>query len=203
MPRPDPSAISEFGFRISDLPPPSMHPPPEAHCRRATVVEGLVARVARHSPGTGNLTVLATRDASSTVDTLQSASNAIYHSYLSERLGGRSPTWLSEGGWAGGGGGKRSSKASRRSNVARRRAKGAQRVRSSATDERLRLEGAATEAAWPRSRDRGRRADTETEVRTGFALRMTNRALREKRFLQPSTRGRGCGCGAGNVQNEQ
>jgi len=50
--------------------------------------------------------VLVTRSVSSTVDTPQSASKAIYHSYLSESRGGRSPTWLSEGGWAGGGGGK-------------------------------------------------------------------------------------------------
>jgi len=203
MPHPDPSAISDFGFRISDLPPPSMHPPPEAHCRRATVVEGLVARVARHSPGTGNLTVLATRDASSTVDTLQSTSNAIYHSYLSERLGGRSPTWLSEGGWAGGGGGKRSSKASRRSNVARRRAKGAQRARSNATDESLLSEGASAEAAWPRSNDRGRRAGTETEVRTGFALRMTSRVARERQFPQRSTHVPGCDCGGESARSGQ
>ena len=51
-------------------------------------------------------TVVAIRSASSTVDPSQSASNAIYHSYLSESLAGRSPSWLSEGGWAGGGGGK-------------------------------------------------------------------------------------------------
>ena len=50
--------------------------------------------------------MLATYIASSTVDESQSASKAIYHSYLSERRGGPGPTWLSEGGWAGGGGGK-------------------------------------------------------------------------------------------------
>jgi len=40
----------------------------------------------------------------STVGTQQSASDAIYHSYLSESRGGPGPTWLSEGGWVGGGG---------------------------------------------------------------------------------------------------
>jgi hypothetical protein len=60
-----------------------------------------------HSPGTRNLTVLVMRSASSTVDIPQSASNAIFHSYLSESRGGPGPTWLSEGGWAGGGGGKK------------------------------------------------------------------------------------------------
>ena len=86
-----------FEFQISNLPPPSLHPPPETHSRRAAVAEGLVAR---------DPTVLATRGASSTVDAPQSASKAIYHSYLSESRGGLGPTWLSEGGWAGGGGGK-------------------------------------------------------------------------------------------------
>ena len=61
----------------------------------------------RHSPGTRDPTVLATRSVSSTVDAPQSASKATYHSYLSERRGGPGPTWLSEGGWAGGGGGKK------------------------------------------------------------------------------------------------
>jgi len=42
----------------------------------------------------------------STVDEPQLASDAIYHSYPSESRGGRSPTWLSEGGWVGGGGGE-------------------------------------------------------------------------------------------------
>jgi len=50
--------------------------------------------------------VLATLSGSSTVDAPQSASKALYHSYLSESRGGPGPTWLSEGGWAGGGGGK-------------------------------------------------------------------------------------------------
>ena len=62
--------------------------------------EGRIWQFARHSPGTRDLTVVATRGASSTVDAPQSASNAIYHSYPSERRGGRSPTWLSEGGRA-------------------------------------------------------------------------------------------------------
>jgi len=66
----------------------------------AVTEAGAVRRVAWHFPGTRDLAVLATRSASSTVDTPQSASNAIYHSYLSESRGGRSPTWLSEGGWA-------------------------------------------------------------------------------------------------------
>ena len=44
--------------------------------------------------------MLATRSASSTVDARQSASKAIYHSYLSESFAGRSPSELSEGGWA-------------------------------------------------------------------------------------------------------
>ena len=57
---------------------------------------------ARHSPDTVGLTVLATRTASSTVNEPQSASKAIYHSLPSESRGGQSPTWLSEGGWAGG-----------------------------------------------------------------------------------------------------
>ena len=50
--------------------------------------------------------MLATQSASSTVDEPQSAVKAINHSYLSESRGGPGPTWLSEGGWAGGGGGK-------------------------------------------------------------------------------------------------
>jgi len=44
------------------------------------------------------------------------------------------------------------------SNAARRRAKGAQRARSTTTDERSRSEGVATEAVWPRAKARGRRA---------------------------------------------
>ena len=56
------------------------------------------------SSGMVYLEVLVTRRASSTVDILKSASKAIYHSYLSESLAGRSPSWLSEGGRAGGGG---------------------------------------------------------------------------------------------------
>jgi hypothetical protein len=65
----------------------------------------LAPRREHHFAGTVGLAVLATRSASSTVDTPQSASNAIFHSYLSESRGGPGPTWLSEGGWAGGGGG--------------------------------------------------------------------------------------------------
>jgi hypothetical protein len=57
-----------------------------------------VARAARRH-AYGRPVVLATRNSSSTVDTPQSASKAIYHSYPSESRGGRSPTWLSEGGW--------------------------------------------------------------------------------------------------------
>jgi len=50
-----------------------------------------------------------------------------------------------------------------RSNVARRRAAGAQRARLNATDESLLSEGAATEAAWPRSKTgAGGRPGTET-----------------------------------------
>ncbi len=41
--------------------------------------------------------VLVTCSVSSTVDTSQSASPAIFHSYLSESRGGPGPTWLSEG----------------------------------------------------------------------------------------------------------
>jgi len=91
------------------------------HSRRGAVAEGLVARHARRGhlvracahrptrnyPGTRNLVVLATRSSSSTVDEPQSAAKAIYHSYLSESRGGPGPTWLSEGGWAGGGGGEK------------------------------------------------------------------------------------------------
>ena len=51
--------------------------------------------------------MLATRGASSTVDEPQSAAKAIYHSYLSESRSGPGATWLSEGGWAGGGGGEK------------------------------------------------------------------------------------------------
>jgi len=85
--------MSDFGYAV-----PNLHPPPGALGRRAAVAEGFIA---------GDQTVLVTRSASSTVGTLQSTSTAIFHSYLSESRGGRSPTWLSEGGWAGGGGGKK------------------------------------------------------------------------------------------------
>jgi hypothetical protein len=54
--------------------------------------------------GTGNQVFFATQSVSSTVDEPQSASKAIYHSLPSESRGGPGPTWLSEGGWAGGGG---------------------------------------------------------------------------------------------------
>jgi len=51
--------------------------------------------------------------------------------------------------------------------VARRRAAGAQRARSSTPDERSRSEGVATEAAWPRSKTAdGGRPGTETEMGT-------------------------------------
>ena len=91
-------AISNFEFRISQ--------PPEEPQRHREGTEGnteefLVFRLdLRHSRGTGDLAVFATRGSSSTVDIPQSASNAIFHSYLSESLVGRSPSWLSEGGWA-------------------------------------------------------------------------------------------------------
>jgi hypothetical protein len=42
-----PARILNFGFRISDLPPPSVNPPPGTHGRRGAVAEGLVARAAR------------------------------------------------------------------------------------------------------------------------------------------------------------
>jgi len=51
--------------------------------------------------GMGYLDLLASWDSSGTVDELQSASKAIYHSSLSESLAGRSPSWLSEGGRPG------------------------------------------------------------------------------------------------------
>ncbi len=112
--------ISDFGFRISDFGfgVPNLHPPPGAPSRRSAVAEGLVAR---------GLTVLVTRNDSSTVDAPQSASNAIFHSLPSESRGGRSPTWLSEGGWAGGGGGK---KGGRRRPPARMQPAGAPQARS-------------------------------------------------------------------------
>jgi hypothetical protein len=70
--------------------------------RRDAVAKVLIGRAAkRHTHGC--LGVLRTKRASSTVDNPQSASKAIYHSYLSESRGGPGPTWLSEGGWAGGG----------------------------------------------------------------------------------------------------
>jgi len=37
----------DFGFRISDLPPPSLHPPPGNHSRRGAVAQGLVTRAER------------------------------------------------------------------------------------------------------------------------------------------------------------
>ena len=47
---------------------------------------------------TRNPTVVVTHGVNSTIDKFQSASNAIFHSYLSESRGGPGPTWLSEGG---------------------------------------------------------------------------------------------------------
>jgi len=43
-----PTHPRNFGFRISDLPSPSLNTPPGHHSRRGAVAEGLVARAARH-----------------------------------------------------------------------------------------------------------------------------------------------------------
>ena len=112
--------------------------------------------------------MLATPTASSTVDTPQSASNAIYHSYPSESRGGPGPTWLSEGGWAGGGGGKKEFEGVgplEGSPSARRRRAA---LEDGGTDERLRSEGTPSENAWPRAQpaDGGR---SGTEMETGTA----------------------------------
>ena len=95
--------------------------------------------------------MLATRISSSTVDTPQSASKAIYHSYPSESLAGRSPSWLSEGGWAGSGGGKMEA-----DSVSPLEGSPPARLRRAAdeaagSDESLLSEETAAEVAWPRS----------------------------------------------------
>ncbi len=123
---------------------------------RNTLQLTVSAAMARHSPGTRDPAILATRRSSSTVDALQSASKAIYHSYLSESLAGRSPSWLSEGGWAGGGGGENGGRRPpARSNAARRRAKGAQRWRMAGP-----TSARARRARHPPTRGRGRRPRT-------------------------------------------
>ena len=132
-----------------------MHPPPEAHCRRATVAEGLVTRAACGSrpafprdegpEGARHAELLQHRRRTP-------ISLACHFSLLPlGKSRWAKPNVAFRGRVAGSGGGKRSSKASRRSNVARRRAAGAQRARSNATDESLLSEGASAEAAWPRS----------------------------------------------------
>ena len=90
-----------------------------------------------------------------------------FHSYLSESRGGPGPTWLSEGGWAGGGGGKTEFEGVpplECSPPARqRRAAG----EADGSDESLLSEETLAEAAWPLAQpaDGGRalaqvRADT-------------------------------------------
>jgi len=145
-PTPAEFRISNFEFRIFHPATPAftLHPEPTVGgplLRRASS-RGRVWQGARHSSGMGNLGVLVTHSASSTVDAPQSASNAIYHSYSSERRGGRSPTWLSEGGWAGGGGGEKEFEGVpplECSPPARRRRA---RSRTGGTEERVRSEGA-------------------------------------------------------------
>ena len=125
---------------------------------------------ARNSPGTVNLAVLATCDASSTVDEPQSAPKAIYHSYLSESRGGPGPTWLSEGGWAGGGGGKNRVRGRR---PAKMQPAGAPQAREGAhrCDRRaFALGGRAGERPWPRAQPAGG-GRTRRRVRRPEALR--------------------------------
>ena len=104
-----------------------------------------------HPPGTRNLVVLATRSKPAP-STPQSASKAIDHSYLSESRGGPGPTWLFEGGWAGGGGGELEADGlpSHECSPPARQRRAA--LEDGGTDERLRSEGTLSENAWPRSK---------------------------------------------------
>ena len=138
--------VPNWGFRISDFEFTAFPSGWQAGRPPHKGSEGV-----QDSSGMGNLALLATRSASSTVDKPQSATKAIFHSYLSESLAGRSPSWLSEGGWAGGGGGElefesdpplRFSPPSRRRRVA---------ISDGGTDERLCSEGTPSEIAWPRA----------------------------------------------------
>jgi hypothetical protein len=122
MQKPNPSAISDFGFaarpsllvaissgnrrRVLQGQPLESSRIPQPQCC-LNVPERRAVNDPPTAPGKPVTAVLASQSTPSTVDAPQSVSNAIYHSYLSERRGGRSPTWLSEGGRAGGGGGKK------------------------------------------------------------------------------------------------
>jgi len=126
----------------------------------------------------GDQAVFATHRAPSTVDESQSASNAIYHSYPSEGRGGPGPTWLSEGGWAGGGGGKKEFEGVgplEGSPPARRRRAA---LEDGGTDERLRSEGTPSENAWPRAQPAdGGCSGTETETETNQKKSPANAGL--------------------------
>jgi hypothetical protein len=115
--RPLPPWISDFGFAAQEAGHPNRYDKPirvVLWCGRPGCTCRRDACATRRTAGTVRYpTVIVTRGLSSTVGAPQSVSKAIFHSYLSESLGGPGPTWLSEGGWAGGGGGKNEVRARR------------------------------------------------------------------------------------------
>ena len=106
---PDRFRISDFGFRICRPQSASSTGSLQSawHFHGWPHSEDRVWKGAQHSPDTRDLDVPATRIASSTADTPQSATKTIYHSYLSERRGGRSPRGFPRAGGRGVGAGKK------------------------------------------------------------------------------------------------